>query len=508
MQSAARLPKVGLLRTPRVPRAADGEAPTARFHKVLIANRGEIAVRVIRACKELGLKTVAVYSTADEECLHVQLADEAVCIGEAPSSESYLSIPNIIAAAVSHGCDALHPGYGFLSENATFVDICKDHSIEFIGPRSEQIRIMGDKSTARDTMKAAGVPTVPGSDGLVKSETEALEVARQVTFPVMIKATAGGGGRGMRLAKTEEEFLPLLQQAQQEADACFGNKAVYLEKYVTNPRHIEFQVLADKHGNVIHLGERDCSIQRRNQKLLEEAPSPALTPEVRQAMGEAAVNAAKSIGYIGVGTIEFLWEKDGFYFMEMNTRIQVEHPVTEMITGVDLIQEQIKAAQGDVLRFKQEDIKIKGHAIECRINAEDPFKNFRPGPGRVIGYLPPGGPHVRMDSHLYPDYLVPPNYDSLLGKLIVWGEDRTQAIARMQRALNELVILGVSTTAVYHTMILDLPSFKSGDIDTGFIPKHAEELQDPPPPIRTGLSIVEKAAKRAAKRARKQLVMA
>ena len=296
---------------------------TSKNPQVLIANRGEIAVRVIRACKELGLATVAVYSTADEDCLHVQLADEAVCIGDAPSSESYLSIPNIISAAISRGADAIHPGYGFLSENATFVDICADHGIEFIGPRSEHIRVMGDKSTARDTMKAAGVPTVPGSDGLIKNETEAVQVANQIGFPVMIKATAGGGGRGMRLAMTEGEFLPLLQQAQQEAEAAFGNGAVYLERYVQNPRHIEFQVLADKHGNVIHLGERDCSIQRRNQKLLEEAPSPALTPEVRKAMGDAATAAAKSIGYIGVGTIEFLWEKTGFYFMEMNTRIQV-----------------------------------------------------------------------------------------------------------------------------------------------------------------------------------------
>ena len=477
------------------------------FTKVLIANRGEIAVRVIRACKELGLATVAVYSTADEDCLHVQLADEAVCIGDAPSSESYLSIPNIISAAISRGADAIHPGYGFLSENATFVDICADHGIEFIGPRSEHIRVMGDKSTARDTMKAAGVPTVPGSDGLIKNETEAVEVARQVGFPVMIKATAGGGGRGMRLAMTEREFLPLLQQAQQEAEAAFGNGAVYLERYVQNPRHIEFQVLADKHGNVIHLGERDCSIQRRNQKLLEEAPSPALTPEVRKAMGDAATAAAKSIGYIGVGTIEFLWEKTGFYFMEMNTRIQVEHPVTEMITGVDLIQEQIRAAQGFPLRYKQEDIVIKGHAIECRINAEDPFKNFRPGPGRVIGYLPPGGPHVRMDSHLYPDYLVPPNYDSLLGKLIVWGEDRTQAITRMKRALRETVISGVPTTTPYHLLILDVPDFVAGDVDTGFIPKHAVELKQKPEDPKRTLNIVEVAAKRAAKRA-KNIVMA
>jgi acetyl-CoA carboxylase, biotin carboxylase subunit len=370
---------------------------------------------------------------------------------------------------------------------------------------------MGDKSTARDTMKAAGVPTVPGSDGLITSESQAIEVARQVGFPVMIKATAGGGGRGMRLAMTEGEFVPLLQQAQQEAEAAFGNGAVYLERYVQNPRHIEFQVLADKHGNVVHLGERDCSIQRRNQKLLEEAPSPALTPEVRKAMGEAAVNAAKSIGYIGVGTIEFLWEKTGFYFMEMNTRIQVEHPVTEMITGIDLIQEQIRAAQGEVLRFKQDDIKIKGHAIECRLNAEDPFKNFRPGPGRVIGYLPPGGPNVRMDSHLYPDYLVPPNYDSLLGKLIVWGEDRDQAIVRMKRALKETVISGVPTTTPYHLLILDVADFKKGDVDTGFIPKHADELKPRADEGEKKPNIVEAAAKRAAKRAKAakaQIVMA
>ncbi|CAL5225674.1 g8537 [Coccomyxa viridis] len=476
---------------------------SAKFTKVLIANRGEIAVRVIRACKELGLGTVAVYSIADVDCLHVQLADEAVCIGEAPSVASYLNIPNIIAAAVSRGADAIHPGYGFLSENATFVDICKDHGIEFIGPTSDHINIMGDKSTARDTMKAAGVPTVPGSDGLIQDEKDAVETSRKMGFPIMIKATAGGGGRGMRLAMTEKEFLPLLQQASQEAEAAFGNGKVYLERYVQNPRHIEFQVLADKHGNVIHLGERDCSIQRRNQKLLEEAPSPALTPEVRQAMGDAAVNAAKSIGYIGVGTIEFLWEKTGFYFMEMNTRIQVEHPVTEMITGLDLIQEQVRAAQGEVLRYKQEDIQFKGHAIECRINAEDPFKNFRPGPGRIIGYLAPGGPHVRMDSHIYPDYLVPPNYDSLLGKLIVWGEDRTQAIARMKRALNELVISGVPTTTQYHEMILEIEDFVNGNVDTGFIPKHADQLTDPPPPKTSGSNVVEKAAKRAHKRAKK-----
>jgi len=482
--------------------AAAGATITAeenKITKVLVANRGEIAVRVIRACKELGLKTVAVYSVADKDCLHVQLADEAVCIGEAPSSESYLSMPTIISAAMSRGADAIHPGYGFLSENATFVDICADHGIEFIGPKSESIRIMGDKSTARDTMKTAGVPTVPGSDGLIKDTEDAIQCAGKMGFPIMIKATAGGGGRGMRLANTEDEFVPLLKAAQQEAEAAFGNGKVYLERYVKDPRHIEFQVLADKHGNVVHLGERDCSIQRRNQKLLEEAPSPVLTAEVRKAMGDAATNAAKSIGYIGVGTIEFLWEPQGFYFMEMNTRIQVEHPVTEMITGVDLIQEQIKVAMGKKLPFTQADIEFKGHAIECRLNAEDPFQNFRPGPGRVTGYLPPGGPNVRMDSHLYPEYMVPPNYDSLLGKLIVWGVDRTAAISRMKRALGETVIAGVPTTIPYHLLILDHPAFVKGDVDTGFIVKYGDDLTAPPPNQKK-INVVVEAAKRAAKR--------
>ncbi|MEW5307841.1 MAG: hypothetical protein WDW36_010214 [Sanguina aurantia] len=458
----------------------------AAFDKVLIANRGEIAVRIIRACKELGIKTVAVYSTVDKNSLHVLLADESVCIGEAPSSESYLNMPNLLAAAVSRGAQAIHPGYGFLSENATFVEMCTDHGLEFIGPKSSQIRMMGDKATARKTMQAAGVPTVPGSAGLIGSDAEAIEVADSIGFPVMIKATAGGGGRGMRLVTKAEDLIPLLKQAQQEAEGAFGNGAVYMERAIVGPRHIEFQVLADKHGNVVHLGERDCSIQRRNQKLLEEAPSPALTPEVRKAMGDAAVAAAKSIGYIGVGTIEFLWEKRGFYFMEMNTRIQVEHPVTEMITGIDLIQEQIKVAQGEKLTFTQEDITFKGHAIECRINAEDPFQNFRPGPGRITAYLAPGGPHVRMDSHLYTDYLVPPNYDSLLGKLIVWGADRDKAIARMQRALDETVILGVPTTGPYHKLILATEDFKAGNVNTSFIPTHLDELKTPPETPKVG----------------------
>uniref|UniRef100_A0A7S3RAH6 Biotin carboxylase n=1 Tax=Dunaliella tertiolecta TaxID=3047 RepID=A0A7S3RAH6_DUNTE len=451
------------------------------FKKVMIANRGEIAVRVIRACKEMGLQTVAVYSTADKESLHVQLADEAVCIGEGPSSESYLNIPNLLSAALSRGAQAIHPGYGFLSERSAFVDICTDHGIEFIGPKSSQIDLMGDKNSARETMKKANVPCVPGSPGLIKDEKDCLRVVEEIGLPVMIKATAGGGGRGMRLVTKQEDVIPLMKQAQQEAEAAFGNGAVYIERYVQNPRHIEFQVLADKYGNVIHLGERDCSIQRRNQKLIEEAPSPALTPEVRKAMGDAAVAAAKAIGYVGVGTIEFLWEKKGFYFMEMNTRIQVEHPVTEMITGVDLIQEQIRVAQGHPLRFTQEDITYRGHSIECRINAEDPFQNFRPGPGRVATYLAPGGPHVRMDSHLYPGYLVPPNYDSLLGKLIVWGEDREQAMNRMIRALDETVISGVPTTSGYHKLIMQHEAFRSGEIDTGFIPTYANDLQVPPP---------------------------
>eukprot|EP00898_Chlorokybus_atmophyticus_P008515 jgi/Chlat1/8665/Chrsp87S08043 len=471
------------------------------FKKVLIANRGEIAVRVIRTCKELGLETVAVHSTADAQSLHVQLADEAVCIGGAASSESYLNIPNIIAAAISRGAQALHPGYGFLSENATFVDICNDHGIAFIGPKANSIRVMGDKATARETMKAANVPTVPGTDGLIQSQADALRWSEKIGFPIMIKATAGGGGRGMRLCEDPKDFLKLLQAASGEAEAAFGNGGVYLERYVKNPRHIEFQVLADMHGNCVHLGERDCSIQRRNQKLLEEAPSPALTQELRDAMGDAAVAAAKSIGYIGVGTIEFLLSENGeFFFMEMNTRIQVEHPVTEMIASVDLIEEQIRVAQGHPLRFKQEDIQLRGHAIECRINAEDAFKNFRPGPGRIVGYLPPGGPYTRMDSHVYPDYLVPPNYDSLLGKLIVWGKDRPTAIERMKRALNETVITGVPTTIDYHKLILDNKDFRDGIVDTGFIAKHADELSTPPVTKPTRKKIVEKAATAAARR--------
>ncbi|HAE06454.1 MAG TPA: acetyl-CoA carboxylase biotin carboxylase subunit, partial [Richelia sp.] len=400
-----------------------------KFDKILIANRGEIALRIIRSCEEMGIATVAVHSTVDRDALHVQLADEAVCIGEPPSGKSYLNIPNIIAAALTRNASAIHPGYGFLSENAKFAEICADHDIAFIGPTPEAIYLMGDKSTAKETMQRAGVPTVPGSNGLVESEAEAISVAKEIGYPVMIKATAGGGGRGMRLVLEEKNLLPSLQAAQGEADAAFGNSNIYMEKFIECPRHIEFQILADSYGSVIHLGERDCSIQRRNQKLLEEAPSAALTPELRQIMGEAAVKATKFINYTGAGTIEFLLDVHGqFYFMEMNTRIQVEHPITEMITGVDLVAEQIRIAQGEKLKLKQDQVNLTGHAIECRINAEDPEHNFRPAPGRISGYLPPGGPGVRIDSHVYTDYQIPPYYDSLIGKLVVWGPDRSTAV--------------------------------------------------------------------------------
>jgi acetyl-CoA carboxylase biotin carboxylase subunit len=380
-----------------------------RFSKILIANRGEIALRILRTCEEMGIATVAVHSTVDRHALHVQLADEAVCIGEAPSQKSYLNIPNIIAAALTRNASAIHPGYGFLAENARFAEICTDHQIVFVGPSPDSIRKMGDKSTAKETMQQVGVPTVPGSEGLLMDESEAYAIARDIGYPVIIKATAGGGGRGMRLVNSEADMSKAFMAAQGEAEAAFGNPGVYLEKFVEKPRHIEFQILADSYGNVVHLGERDCSIQRRHQKLLEEAPSPLLTPELRQKMGEAAVLAAKAINYVGAGTVEFLVDGSGnFYFMEMNTRIQVEHPVTEMITGIDLIAAQLRVAQGEKLPFTQADIELRGHAIECRINAEDPDHNFRPNPGRISGYLPPGGMGVRMDSHVYTDYEIPP----------------------------------------------------------------------------------------------------
>jgi acetyl-CoA carboxylase, biotin carboxylase subunit len=441
-----------------------------QFSKILIANRGEIALRILRTCEEMGIATVAVHSTIDRHSLHVQLADEAVCIGEPASSKSYLNIPNIIAAALTRNATALHPGYGFLAENAKFAEICADHQIVFIGPSPDSIRSMGDKSTAKKTMQRVGVPTVPGSAGLVVDEAEARAIARKMGYPVLIKATAGGGGRGMRLVKEDSELGPMFAAAQGEAEAAFGNAGVYLEKFVEKPRHIEFQILADSYGNVVHLGERECSIQRRHQKLLEEAPSSVLTPDLRQKMGAAAVLAAKSIGYMGAGTVEFLLSQSGeFYFMEMNTRIQVEHPVTEMITGVDLIAEQIRIAQGERLSFTQSELELRGHAIECRINAEDPDQNFRPHPGRISGYLPPSGLGVRMDSHVYTDYEIPPYYDSLIGKLIVWGSDRPTAIRRMRRALRECAITGLPTTINFHQRILETPEFQQGDIYTNFV---------------------------------------
>jgi acetyl-CoA carboxylase, biotin carboxylase subunit len=441
-----------------------------RFSKVLIANRGEIALRILRSCEEIGISTVAVHSTVDKHALHVQLADEAVCIGEAPSSKSYLNIPNIIAAALTRGASAIHPGYGFLAENARFAEICADHKIVFIGPSPASIRAMGDKSTAKATMQRVNVPTIPGSKGLLTNEEEALRLASEMGYPVIIKATAGGGGRGMRLVREASDMNKLFLAAQGEAEAAFGNPGVYLEKFIENPRHIEFQILADSFGNVIHLGERDCSIQRRHQKLLEEAPSPALSADLRQQMGDAAVRAAKSINYVGAGTIEFLVDSSGsYYFMEMNTRIQVEHPVTEMITGIDLIGEQIRIAQGDRLALRQEDVILRGHAIECRINAEDPDHNFRPNPGRISGYLAPGGMGVRMDSHVYTDYVIPPYYDSLIGKLIVWGPNRATAIRRMKRALRECAITGLPTTIPFHQKVLERPEFLKGEVYTNFV---------------------------------------
>lgn len=441
-----------------------------RFSKILIANRGEIALRILRTCEEMGIATVAVHSTVDRHALHVQLADEAVCIGEPTSSKSYLNIPNIIAAALTRNASAIHPGYGFLAENAKFAEICADHKITFIGPSPEAIRSMGDKSTAKETVQRVGVPTIPGSDGLVMDEKDALVIAQEIGYPVIIKATAGGGGRGMRLVHEEYELPKLFAAAQGEAEAAFGNPGVYIEKFIERPRHIEIQIIADSYGNVIHLGERDCSIQRRHQKLLEEAPSPALSPLLREKMGSAAVAAAKSINYTGAGTVEFLLDKSGkFYFMEMNTRIQVEHPVTEMITGLDLVAEQIRIAQGERLQLTQDQVVLNGHAIECRINAEDPDHNFRPHPGRISGYLPPGGPGVRMDSHVYTDYEIPPYYDSLIGKLIVWGHDRPAAIKRMKRALRECAVTGVPTTIGFHQKILESAAFLSGEVYTNFV---------------------------------------
>ncbi len=438
--------------------------------KLLIANRGEIALRILRSCREMGIATVAVYSTVDKNALHVQLADEAVCVGDSPSSKSYLNIPNILAAATSRRVDAIHPGYGFLAENDRFAEICGDHGLVFVGPSPHAIRSMGDKSTAKSTMQKVGVPTVPGSEGLLESVSAASGLASEMGYPVMIKATAGGGGRGMRLVGHADELENLFKAAQGEAEAAFGNPGLYMEKFIDRPRHVEVQILADRFGNVVHLGERDCSIQRRHQKLLEESPSPALDDELRLKMGEAAVAAAKSINYEGAGTVEFLLDRQGnFYFMEMNTRIQVEHPVTELVTGMDLISEQLRIAGGEKLQFSQSDIKIQGHAIECRINAEDPSHNFRPSPGKITGWLPPGGPGVRVDSHVYTGYDIPPFYDSLIGKLIVWGRDRDAALKRMERALNECAVTGITTTIDFHLKLLNRKEFVQGDVHTKFV---------------------------------------
>ena len=438
------------------------------FNKILIANRGEIALRIIRTCKEMNIKTVAVYSTADKDSLHVRFADEAVCIGRAPSSESYLSIPNLIAAAEITNADAIHPGYGFLAENAEFSAVCEEYNIKFIGASPDMINRMGDKATAKATMKAAGVPTVPGSDGILSSVEEGMKLAKKIKYPVMLKATAGGGGRGMRIVREESEFKKMWDSARQEAGAAFGNDGLYLEKFVEEPRHIEIQVVGDKNGRVCHLSERDCSIQRRHQKLIEETPSPIMTPELREKMGAAAIKGAEAIKYEGAGTVEFLVDKHGdFYFMEMNTRIQVEHPITEEVTDYDLIKEQIKVAAGIEISGKNYTPKL--YAMECRINAEDPGNNFRPSPGKITNLHLPGGHGVRIDSHVYAGYTIPPNYDSMIAKLIVSGQSREEVITRMKRALSEFVIEGVKTTIPFHLRLMEDEQFRKGDFTTKFM---------------------------------------
>jgi len=438
------------------------------FKKILIANRGEIALRIIRTCREMGIKTVAIYSTADKESLHVKFADEAVCIGPPASKLSYLNIPNIIAAAEITNADAIHPGYGFLSENADFSRICQEYNIKFIGPSPEMIEAMGDKASAKDTMKKAGVPTIPGSDGLIESAAEGKILAAQITYPVIIKATAGGGGRGMRVIQSESEFDKAWNDARVEAEAAFGNGGLYLEKFVEEPRHVEIQIVGDKYGKVCHLSERDCSIQRRHQKLVEETPSPIITPDLRERMGAAAIKGASAIAYEGAGTIEFLVDKHGnFYFMEMNTRIQVEHPVTEEVTDFDLIKEQIKVAAGVPISGKNYEPNL--YAIECRINAEDPANGFRPSPGKITNLHLPGGHGVRIDSHVYAGYTIPPNYDSMIAKLIVSAQSREEAIVRMKRALQEFVIEGIKTTIPFHIRLMDDKGFRSGKFTTKYL---------------------------------------
>lgn len=443
------------------------------FTKVLIANRGEIALRIHRACKEMGISTVAVHSEADRGAMWVRLADESVCIGPAQASKSYLNIPSIIAAAEITGAQAIHPGYGFLSENARFAEIVEAHGMTFIGPRPEHIRIMGDKITAKQTAKDSGIPVVPGSDGEVETVEAAIKASKAIGFPLIVKAAAGGGGRGMKVALTPESLTEAVQTAQSEAQAAFGNGAVYMERYLQKPRHIEIQVIADSHGNVVHLGERDCSLQRRHQKVLEEAPSPALDAAGREKIGKTVTDAIRKIGYLGVGTIEFLWEDSGFFFIEMNTRLQVEHPVTEMITGVDLVREQIRIAAGLPLSFTQEDVVFEGHAIECRINAENP-ETFTPSPGKVNDFHAPGGLGVRLDSAVFAGYSIPPYYDSLIGKLIVHGRDREECLARLKRSLGEMVVGGIDTTIPLFQRLLQEPDILSGDYDIHWLEKWAK----------------------------------
>ncbi len=448
------------------------------FSKILIANRGEVALRIIRACKDMGIKAVAVYSEADKDSLHVKFADEAICIGASAPSGSYLNIPSIISAAEITDVEAIHPGYGFLAENAHFAEVCESCNIKFIGPTPEAMRLMGDKMAAKDTMRKAGLPIIPGSLSIVKEKEEALRVAHKLQYPVIVKAAAGGGGRGMRIAHNDVRLVSVLMTCQAEAEAAFGNPAVYIEKYVPNPRHVEFQIVADKYGHIVHLGERDCTIQRRHQKLLEESPSPAVDPKLRKKMGDAAVKGAKAGNYTNVGTIEFLLDEHGnYYFMEMNTRIQVEHPVTEMVTGIDLVKEQIKIAAGERLSYSQDDIKFSGHAIECRINAEDADNNFMPCPGKVTFFHTPGGPGVRVDSHVYQGYTIPPFYDSMIAKLITYGKNRSEAIQVMQRALSEFTIEGIKTTIDFHKRLTADPAFLRGEVTTEFIEKKMAEKE-------------------------------
>jgi acetyl-CoA carboxylase biotin carboxylase subunit len=445
------------------------------FKKVLVANRGEIAVRVIRACRELGIRTVAVYSEADRDSLHVRMADEAFCIGPPPAADSYLNIPNILSTAELLGVDAIHPGYGFLSEDPRFAEICRDAKITFIGPPPEAMEAMGNKAKAREIAQRAGVPVVPGSPGPVRNEREAYQVADRLGYPLLVKASAGGGGRGMRVVHSREDLGRALQTAQREAEAAFGSGELYLEKYLEEPRHVEVQILADARGNAVHLGERDCSVQRRHQKLLEEAPAPGLSPRLRAQLHRAALRLVQAIGYVNAGTVEFLVDRqENFYFLEMNTRIQVEHPVTEAVTGLDLVAEQIRIAAGERLRFSQRDVEFRGHALECRINAEDPAHDFRPSPGRVVSFVPPGGPGIRVDTHVYAGYTIPPYYDSLIAKVVAWGRDRTEVIARMERALREFEITGIRTTIPLHRAILDNAFFRRGEVYTNFVQRRVD----------------------------------